>query len=498
MSHDANNASVSARIRACFAELDGSSENARHASLTMIISAACRSSNETSGFAFSLGRRTRRRKRAASIAAHQIERIRVKPFASIHFAALLPIHATPPMETPNETKRPRGEGSGITKGKFSGARAPNGEWDEVRRLLMNDSKLAHHEVEGLALRFRTTPGAALTALDGVDSPQSLAELGLMNSSMDLKAVNFRVARIQRGADRRARLQHYLANFAWACEFCVPRIVLDEVSVLEWRVAEAGNPYVLMEHFIQAEMFPRAEEAQRALSLCTNFAASFLSEKQLADPDVCRIMEIGAVYHFVLYWLMRHGGVDRMRVESVKDGMRRALTEIELTWSWEIDEFDPSIGLRDQEEGLARSITESYAESARRKKGLKLHEWTADRRLMNRIAFVGHPEAEHAFEMEEDEAAKAQMLEFDPVTGAAPQYSPKEYVCLRETLVAERELPDLLDSIKRGVIAERLTDEALAPIRERTKKTTKSSAFGLSLDSSSSSSSEDDPNPDQSN
>lgn len=367
-----------------------------------------------------------------------------------------------------------------------------------------DHGFTNEEVGRLVSRFGVAPLAVLAALDDVQTYSALGALGLVHAYQTDRDLRRRFARVRNGRDARECFRRFLKHLSWAARYRVPRKALQGVSVVEWDIAEEGNPWIFCP--VLSEFFGKRLRIEDAIAAC----AQFLTPAQSASLDT----RTAQIYAWTLAYMQSRASRDRIFVETVRaDFYKSSLSNFLDFCSVEaLESFDPSLGhapeheLFDAKLGTNTiSLTESFAETSQRAhrvrtgtpeeqeqaqeqeqkqrkrprrdrnkaRPLRLAEAQSFRRLANHLMFVGVPSSKH------------------------PETS-DECVVLREPLGSETQMVRLLDMVQSRALetreragADARLAEAAAQARPQHKRQRAWHAGGLSLESDSDSDSDDD-------
>jgi hypothetical protein len=354
--------------------------------------------------------------------------------------------------------------------------------EEVKTFLRWKVDLREHEAVAFLSKCGWDVGLALDRLDAVRNFKDLGALGLVHGGMSDKEIRMRFARVKHGADDRECLRKFLKHSEWAAKHGVTRRDLESLSLLEWEIAEAGNPWIMVPVLVESK---KIKDVVPWISIGMEFAKSALPKKAFADDDTVHDLLAGAFYAWVRDFVSRRQNSDRILVEVLQEAFyEKNLQEI-LEWDLDaIESFDPSLGKAQQSAwfnhdlnaiGLGEVYSEACARCARTVEKPTLRGFNAFRRLANEIVFTPHPSCS------------------DQETNA------KTCVAWRESWLAERELFQLLDAIQDQSLVKKERDEQLAKVveaaheavRVKERKTLAGRAGGLSLVGESSSSEDDE-------
>ena len=357
------------------------------------------------------------------------------------------------------------------------------------KFLRYEMRFSTDETLELMNAFSGSTNGVLEALDNVESYEDLSNLGLVRAYHTERELRVRFGRVRNGRAARECFRRFLKHLPWASKNKIPRSAMNNVSVMEWDVAEAGNPWIFAE--VLAEHFKKGKSIEDIIDTCTVFLP--LEQRSKIDNKTPRL------YVWVHAYMVTRASRDRILVDEVcHHYYKKSRLSDEVPWDIRaVAAFDPSLGRAvqheffDTERGLETiSLTESFAElmnrvhaarvqasGARDAKPVRLSEAQSFRRLANHLLLTGVP--------------------CDP----DPEGTAEDCLVLREPFGAETLIVTYLDSIKSRSLQrrehaehQRLALEAAAAAssgrerrleRERVRKLA-DRAGGLSLESDSSS------------
>ena len=369
------------------------------------------------------------------------------------------------------------------------------EQEELKSFLKWRLDLGDVEISLLVQRSGGSVGRVLDRLDQVRSFQDLGALGLVSPWMSDRDVRTRLGRVKHQAEERACFRIFLKHLAWVLHHKFTRKDFAEVSLLEWEVAEAGNPWILVPHLADTK------NICTVVGACYVFAAAVLPPQKLNQPETAALLDTAALYAWVRHYTKKRSSQDRLGITRVEDAYRK--TKLAGVFEWDIykvAEFDPSLGLARRHELFNEDLGEidlgeTFAEAtARIMERPRQHQ--DDEPLPRRVT-------QRAFN---SLRRLANEICLTPALGGS-QEEEEECIAWKEAWISERELFVLLDLVQAQTLQKRereAQEQKVAEAVEKAKRapaqkaqreerrTLAGRAAGLSLAQGDSSSSEDDP------
>ena len=216
------------------------------------------------------------------------------------------------------------------------------EVSELRSFLRESVGCADSEVDLVLARCGGVPLITLNRLDGVNTLVDLGAIGLAPPWLDPIRLRKRLARVKHGTEKRACFVKFLHYLPWIRKHKLSWKRLHDLSLLEWEIAEEGNPWIMIPVLLGGK--GALESAAELVGACYDFARSSLSPEKLMDDELAEKMCTGALYSWVRHHLAQRSSQAELSEEAILKTFRK--TKLFGTLDWDataLREFDPAMG-----------------------------------------------------------------------------------------------------------------------------------------------------------